>query len=62
MGMTPNGLDVSRESFGPGEFSRPVQVNLENVDDDGDVLVDSFERVVCEGGGVTIPVKWIVFF
>jgi hypothetical protein len=44
----------------PGEFSNPRWVNLKMVDDDGDVLVDSAETVVCEQG-VTTTVKWDVF-
>jgi hypothetical protein len=32
------------------------------VDDDGAVLIDHLEWVVCEGGGVTTTVKRDVFF
>jgi len=39
-----------------------TSINLEMVDDDGDVLVDHSEPVTCEGGGVTTTVKWDVFF
>jgi len=46
----------------PGESSPSTWINLEMVDDDGDVLVDHSERVTCEGGGVTTTVKWDVFF
>ncbi len=60
--MTLNAVDGPGETCDPGEFSNPMSVNLKMVDDDGDVLVDSSERVVCEGGGVTTTVKRNVFF
>jgi hypothetical protein len=62
MVMTLNAVDGPYETCDPGEFSDPMWVKLKMVDDDGDVLVDSSERVVCEGGGVTTTVKWNVSF
>jgi hypothetical protein len=62
MVMTLNAVDAPGATCDPGEFSNPTSVNLKMVDDDGDVLVDSAEVVVCEGGGVTTKVKRGVFF
>ncbi len=60
--MTLNAVDGPGATCDPGEFSNPTWVNLKMVDDDGDVLVDSSERIVCEGGGVTTTVKRDVLF
>ena len=59
--MTLNAVDGPGATCDPGEVSNPRSVKLKMVDDDGDVLVDSAEAVVCEQG-VTTTVKWNVFF
>ena len=59
--MTLNAVDGLGATCDPGEFSNPMPVKLKMVDDDGDVLVDSAEIVVCEQG-VTTTVKWNVLF
>ena len=60
--MTLNAVDGPGETCDPGEFSDWTLVNLKMVDDDGDVLVDHYEWVICEGGSVTTKVKRDVFF
>jgi hypothetical protein len=60
--MNLTAVDSSGANCEPGESSWPTRINLEMVDDDGDVLVDHSERVTCKGGGVTTTVKWDVFF
>jgi hypothetical protein len=62
MVMTLTAMDSSGTNCEPGESSWPTWINLEMVDDDGNVLVDSAESIVCEGGGITTTVKWDVFF
>jgi hypothetical protein len=62
MVMTLTAVDGPGATCDPGEFSDWTLVNLKMVDDDGDVLVDRYEWVVCEGGGVTTTVKRDVFF
>jgi hypothetical protein len=60
--MNLTAVDSSGANCEPGESSLQTSINLEMVDDDGDVLVDHSEPVTCEGGGVTTTVKWDVFF
>jgi hypothetical protein len=62
MVMIVHAVDAPGATCDPGEFSNPTLVNLKMVDDDGDVLVNSSERIVCEGASVTTTVKWDVFF
>jgi hypothetical protein len=62
MVMTLNAVDAPGATCDPGELSNRTLVNLRMVDDDGDVLIDRYEWVVCEGGGVTTTVKRDVFF
>ena len=62
MMMIAHAVDVPGATCDRGEFSDPTAINLRMVDDDGDVLVDSSETIVCEGGGVTTNVKRNVFF
>jgi len=60
--MNLTAVDSSGANCEPGESSPPTRINLEMVDDDGDVLIDHSELVTCEGGGVTTTVKWDVLF
>ena len=59
--MTLNAVDAPGATCDPGESSVSTSVNLKMEDDGGNVLVDSAEIVVCEQG-VTINLKWNVFF
>jgi len=60
--MNLTAVDSSGANCEPGESSPPTWINLEMVDDGGDVLVDHSELVTCEGGSVTTTEKWDVFF
>jgi hypothetical protein len=59
--ITVHAVDAPGATCDPGEFSKRTLVNLKMVDDDGDVLVNSAEVVVCEQG-VTMNLKRNVFF
>ncbi len=61
MVVTLNAIDAPGATCDPGEFSNPTSVNLEMEDDNGNILVDSAQIVVCEQG-VTINLKRNAFF
>jgi hypothetical protein len=60
--MNLTAVDSSGANCEPGESSPPTPIDLEMVDDDGDVLVDDSKLVTCSGGGITTTVKWDVLF
>jgi hypothetical protein len=60
--MNLTAVDPSGANCAPGKSSPATLIDLEMVDDSGDVLVDHSELVVCDGGGVTTTVKWDVLF